>query len=156
MIATATWPLTIYYDASCPLCEREISMLMAWDRQSHLQLVDCSPPGFTDAHTLEAGLTCNDLMRAIHARDNAGAWYSGIAVFALAYQAAGLSGMARAFNHPRWRPYWDKLYPFIARHRMLLSRLGVTSVYGYVISLAASRAAKRAQSCRDGACSSFT
>ena len=87
MITAVTWPLTIYYDASCPLCEREISMLMAWDRQSHLQLVDCSPPGFTDAHTLEAGLTCNDLMRAIHARDNAGAWYSGIAVFALAYQA---------------------------------------------------------------------
>jgi predicted DCC family thiol-disulfide oxidoreductase YuxK len=148
----AAWPLTIYYDASCPLCAREIATLAACDFESKLRLVDCSPLEFCDPQATEASLTRAELMRAIHARDEAGRWYRGIDVFALAYQAAGLHGVARAFGHRRWRPVFDWLYPRVAKHRMLLSHLGLTNLYGWLIEFAAKRAARRAQTCRDGAC----
>jgi hypothetical protein len=35
---------------------------------------------------------------------------------------------------------------------MLLSHLGLTNLYGWLIEFAAKRAARRAQTCRDGAC----
>ncbi len=148
----AAWPLTIYYDASCPLCAREIGTLAACDRASRLNLIDCSPLEFNDTQVTEVGLNRQELMLAIHARDSAGKWYRGIDVFVLAYHAAGLHGAARAFGHRRWRPVFDWLYPRVARHRMLLSRLGLTNLYGWLITFAAKRAAHRAQTCRDGAC----
>lgn len=146
------WPLVIYYDASCPLCARELGTLEAFDHESRLILVDCSAMDFRDAHVAEAGLSRDELMHAIHARDSAGHWYRAIDVFALAYEAAGLAGVAGAFRSPRWRPLWDWLYPRIARNRMWLSQLGVTNLYGWLIELAARRAMCRAQSCRDNAC----
>jgi predicted DCC family thiol-disulfide oxidoreductase YuxK len=129
----AAWPLTIYYDAACPLCEREIGTLASCDLNSRLRLIDCSPLDFVDVHATAAGLDRQDFMRAIHARDATGRWYRGIDVFALAYQAAGMTGVARVFAHPRLRPFWDWLYPHIAKHRMLLSRFGVTDLYGWLI-----------------------
>ena len=44
----ATFPLTIYYDASCPLCRKEMHTLRDYDRRTQLPLVDCSAPDFHD------------------------------------------------------------------------------------------------------------
>ncbi|HPV25491.1 MAG TPA: DCC1-like thiol-disulfide oxidoreductase family protein, partial [Casimicrobium sp.] len=61
------YPLTIFYDRSCPLCTREVTVLKQYDHADQLQLVDCSPTDFTEVegHTREA------MMRLIHARDAA-------------------------------------------------------------------------------------
>ena len=134
MTAAVAWPLVIYFDASCPLCARELGTLSAFDHQSRLILVDCSSADFRDVDTAEAGLSRDDLMRAIHARDSAGRWYRAIDVFAFAYEAAGLAGVAGAFRSPRWRPVWDWLYPRIARNRMWFSQLGLTHLYGRFVS----------------------
>ena len=152
MNAPVAWPLVIYYDASCPLCARELGTLKAFDRGARLLLIDCSPLDFDDAHVAEAGLSRHELMRAIHARDSAGRWYRAIDVFALAYEAGGLAGVAGAFRSPRWRPIWDWLYPRIADNRMWLSQLGLTRLYGRTIEFAARRAARRASTCHDGKC----
>jgi len=127
------WPLTIYYDASCPLCERELGTLASCDSECRLVLVDCSSPNFGDRHTADAGLEQSNLMLAIHARDATGRWYRGIDVFALAYHAAGAKIVARILTHPRLRPFWEWLYPRIAKKRMLLSKLGLTDLYGWMI-----------------------
>lgn len=149
------WPLRIYYDARCPLCARELGVLAQHDRGRKLQLVDCSAPCFDDDDVRAAGLDATTLMARIHARDADGAWHVGVPVFEAAYAAAGLQAMARAFAHPRLRPLWDRLYPWIADHRMGLSRLGLDRPYGWLIARAAGRAARRADR-RAGSCAAGT
>lgn len=146
------WPLVIYYDAACPLCREEMHALTAHDHAARLQLVDASKPGFEDEHTRAAGLEHAALMRLIHARDGEGRWYRGVDVFELAYGAAGLAGIAAMWGHPRLRPLWDRLYPWVARFRQPLSRLRLNRLYGALVRRAAARAQRRAGACAAGVC----
>lgn len=125
-MSTATvYPLTIYFDASCPLCASEMSALKQHDRDGRLVLVDCSEAGFTDAPLDAAGLTQRDVMQIIHARDATGQWLRGVAVFEAAYRGVGLNVLAFLWGCRLWRPLLDRIYPWIARHRQALSRLGL-------------------------------
>lgn len=146
------WPLTIYYDRSCPLCREEMHALVENDREGRLALVDASPPGFDDPALAPAGLDQAALMRLIHARDAGGRWYRGVEVFELAYAAAGLVSMARLWAHPRLRPLWDRLYPWVARLRQPLSKLRLNRAYGWFVRRAAARAQARAGTCAAGRC----
>jgi predicted DCC family thiol-disulfide oxidoreductase YuxK len=149
---TATWPLRIYYDASCPLCREEMHALKDHDSAGCLALVDASAPGFTDPDLAAAGIPRADLMRLIHARDAAGRWFIGVEVFELAYAAAGLHGMAALWANPRLRPVWDRLYPWVARLRQPLSWLRLNRAYGWLVRRAAARAQARAGACATGRC----
>jgi predicted DCC family thiol-disulfide oxidoreductase YuxK len=146
------WPLTIYYDASCPLCREEMDALAMGDVHARLRLHDISSPDALDRHCHAAGLGRSALMEAIHARDADGAWFRGVPVFELAYAAAGLEGLARLFGHPRLRRLWDRLYPWVARHRQWLSRLRLDRPYGFLVRRAALRARRRAATCVAGVC----
>ncbi len=149
---SATWPLLIYYDASCPLCREEMHALKAHDAADCLRLVDASPPGFADPELTAAGIAQADLMRLIHARDASGQWFIGVEVFELAYSAAGLHGMARVWANPRLRPFWNRLYPWIARLRQPLSWLRLNRAYGWMVRRAAARAQARAGACAADRC----
>jgi predicted DCC family thiol-disulfide oxidoreductase YuxK len=46
MPAVATYPLTVYFDATCALCTAEMNAMKARDTTARLNLVDCSPAGF--------------------------------------------------------------------------------------------------------------
>lgn len=119
------YPFTIFYDASCPMCAGEMHALKARDAGGRLRLVDCSAPDFDD--TVLAG-TCiqhRDLMALIHGRDAHGRWLVGVDVFEVAYAAAGLAWISGVWGDPRLRPLLSRVYPWIARNRRLLSRLGV-------------------------------
>jgi len=119
-----TFPLTIFYDASCAMCASEMHALKARDRRGELRLVDCSAPDFDESVLLGTRIRRQDLMTLIHARDAYGRWLVGIDVFEYAYEAAGLTAIA-GFWGSRWlRPILDRVYPWIARHRQALSRLG--------------------------------
>lgn len=152
---SVAWPLVIYYDASCPLCREEMSALTAHDAEARLQLVDASQDGFGDEHMRATGIDRVALMRLIHARDSEGHWYRGIEVFELAYGAAGLAGVAALLGHPKLRPLWDRLYPWVARFRQPLSRLRLNRLYGALVRHAAARAQRRAGACATGACPSL-
>lgn len=146
------WPLRIYYDASCPLCREEMQAIVASDREGRIQLHDASGPEGVDGHARAAGLTREQLMRLIHARDAEGRWLVGVDVFVVAYGAVGLSGIARFWSHPRLRPLLDRVYPWIARARQPLSRLRLNRLYGWWVRRAARRAQQRSQACANGYC----
>jgi predicted DCC family thiol-disulfide oxidoreductase YuxK len=149
---TATLPLTIYYDASCPLCRKEMHALSDHDVRAQLQLVDCSSPGFRDPEVDRAGFQTQALMALIHAHDADGRWFIGVDVFVLAYRAVGIDTIAGLWSNRWLRPIWDRTYPWIARHRMGLSKIGFTTAFGWLVAWSARRSLARSQACHDGVC----
>ena len=127
------YPLTVFYDASCPLCASEMHALRERDADRRLELVDCSAPDFSDEGLRAEGITREKLMTLIHARDAHGRWLIGPDCFAAVYAAVGLHGPARVWGSRRLRPLLARLYPWIARHRQPLSRLGLHRVVGRII-----------------------
>ena len=149
---TVQYPMTIFYDASCPLCLREVSLLKRYDPTDQIRLTDCSPIDFAPVD----GYGRDAMMRLIHARDAAGQWLVGAPVFAAAYRAAGFASVASLWGSARLQPFWRVVYPWIAANRMVLSRLGATSALGWVLHRLHARAAKQAlaasRGCDDGVC----
>jgi predicted DCC family thiol-disulfide oxidoreductase YuxK len=140
------FPLTIYFDGSCPLCTREILLLTQFDHAQQLRIVDCSPPGFAPVE----GYSRDAMMALIHARDGAGRWLIGAPVFAAAYSATGFSAIARLWGNARLQPLWRIVYPWIARNRIWLSRLGAIDAMTWVLHQLHASAAKRALKTADG------
>jgi predicted DCC family thiol-disulfide oxidoreductase YuxK len=146
------YPMRIYYDASCPLCRTEMHALKQYDMHQRLDLVDCSPANFSDDYANKAGYQQTAMMRLIHARDANGVWLIGVAVFEAAYGATGIIGMEKMWANPRLRPLWDRIYPWIADNRMILSKLGITKLFGWMVTRAAKKANAKSQACKDDLC----
>lgn len=147
------YPLTVYYDASCPLCNSEMMAIKSCDSENILRLIDCSTPAFDDSGLLGTDITRTDLMNCLHVLDSAGLWIKGVASFELLYRSVGLTGMARFWGSAHTRPFMEWLYPWVARHRQLLSKIGLTVPFRILAWLAARRANKRSASCKQGRCS---
>jgi predicted DCC family thiol-disulfide oxidoreductase YuxK len=124
-----SFPLTVYYDASCPLCASEIHALAAHDRAGRLEFVDCSADDFDERPFAADGVTRAAMLDEIHARDASGRWLKGIDVFAEIYRAAGFVRIAQLFANAQLRRFWVRLYPWIARNRYRLSRLQLYRIY---------------------------
>lgn len=137
MNAPVAYPLTVYYDASCPLCRAEIEALKARDNEDAMRLVDCSAADFSDAVAASEGVTRQAMMARIHGRDAAGRWHRGMDVFAAVYAIAGMRRLARIYASPLLRPWLERLYPWIADNRQLLSRLGLPWLFKWVLPRAA-------------------
>lgn len=120
--AAVHYPLTVFYDASCPLCATEMQALKSRDAQGRLRLVDCSAADFDDSVLAGLAVTREDMMTLLHVRDAHGRWFVGVEAFEHAYRAAGLEGLAGWWGSRKLRPFLSRLYPWIARHRQLLSR----------------------------------
>lgn len=133
MSPDTTWPLTIYYDASCPMCRAELHGLKARDHDGRLRLVDCSAPGFHDPHLAAAGISVDTAMAHIQARDADGRWFDGVGVFERAYAGAGLAWVARLLGLRWLRPVLDRAYPVVARNRGWLSKLGLAPLLGWAM-----------------------
>lgn len=133
------YPLTVFYDASCPMCASEMHTLRDLDSAGRIELADCSAPDFSDEGLRAEGISRKALMERIHARDAHGRWLIGMDAFEAVYRTAGLEDAARMWANPRLRPLFDRLYPWIARHRQLLSRLGMNALVRRLIREAASR-----------------
>lgn len=151
-MSVVQYPLTIFFDASCPLCRREIALLTEFDERQQLRVVDCSAADFApvEGHARES------MMALIHARDAAGAWLIGAPVFAAAYRATGFASIASLWGSPRLQPMWRVVYPWIARNRMWLSKLGAIDGMTWLLHRLHARAAKRAllssRACADDRC----
>jgi predicted DCC family thiol-disulfide oxidoreductase YuxK len=147
-----SYPLTLYYDDSCPLCRAEMAAMKRLDRHDRLRLVDCSAPGFDDAHCAQARVPVEALMRRLHARDDDGVWRIGVPAFAAAYAAIDALPVARFFDHPGRRPFLDRAYGWLADHRQGFSRLGLNGLFGAYVHWLARRAARKSHACVDGQC----
>ncbi len=127
------YPLTIYYDASCPLCSAEMHTIKETDFENKLILVDCSSDSFkepafcpTDKETM---------MEHIHAQDAAGQWIKGVDVFAVAYRAAGFNSLSKFWGSSLMRPILIVAYPLIADNRHWLSKTPLPYLFNKLLRM---------------------
>jgi len=133
MLAPVKFPLTVFYDASCPMCANEMHALKARDATQSLALVDCSAPEYRNEIAEGEGITREGMLGLLHTRDANGRWLVGVESFAAVYRAAGLEFVARLLEAPVLRRVLDAMYPWIARHRQQLSRWGVNTAVCLVL-----------------------
>lgn len=142
---SATYPITIYYDSSCPLCNREMSTLQEHDQDGNLILVDCSAPGFI----APAGAPSpQQMMQLLHVLTADGLWVVGVPAFRLVYAGVGFSAVVSWLGKPRVMRLLSRLYPLIARHRNLIPGWLAQMWFDWL----AKHAQRRSQSCANGQC----
>lgn len=117
---SVTYPLTIYYDASCPLCAAEMHTIKETDFENKLILLDCSDEHFETPTFCPT--TKDEMTSRIHAQDAAGLWYKGVDVFTIAYQAGGFTTLSKLWGSKSLRPFFNRAYPWIADNRQWLSK----------------------------------
>ncbi len=149
-------PMTIYYDGSCPLCCAEIDAIMTHDTKGFFTLVDCSAADFDDTPYRQEGITREAMMSALHVRDAWGAWYAGVDAFELIYRTIGQTAVAWLWGGSFTRPLTTRLYPWIARHRRLFTRIGLPRLFRCWARCAARRSERRVEQlkhqCQNGKC----
>ena len=145
--------LTIYFDASCKLCDSEMQNIKSRDIEDRLTLIDCSAPEFDDRPFLVEGITRELMMNCLHARNGQGEWIKGVAAIEVIYRSVGMASIAKLWGHPLTRPLAERAYPWVVRHRYFLSRIGLHKLFNVWSRYAAHRAEKRSRQCREGNCS---
>jgi predicted DCC family thiol-disulfide oxidoreductase YuxK len=108
------YPLTIYYESACPLCNAEIINLKSRNGAGLLRFIDVSAPGFVPQL---GGLTQRDLLGAIHAQRADGAVVKGVDVIGLAYNAVGVQWIATLIRWPLLGAIAAASYRLLARIR---------------------------------------
>lgn len=147
-MSQAIYPLTIYYDASCRLCDGEMRNLMLRNTEGRLIFIDASGPDFESPI---ANTTRADLMSMIHAVRADGQVIRGVEVFRLAYGAVGLGWLTAPTGWPVLRQWADRTYPLLVRNRYRIPGWLVAALFEGPTRRAAERAARRAQ-CRGASC----
>jgi predicted DCC family thiol-disulfide oxidoreductase YuxK len=147
-VSHTAYPLTLFYDAACPVCSLEMDHLRARDRDGKLRFVDIAAAGF-DATAYGASAAAMDA--EIHGLRADGTMLRGVQVLRLAYAAVGLGWLLRPTGWAPLRPLFDAGYRVFARHRHGISRAAAPLIDAIRASRAR-RTAERTRACRGGAC----
>ena len=108
----------VFYDGDCPLCMREIRMLMRKDRASRIVFTDIAAPTF-DATSV--GTTYADLMTRIRGRLADGTWIEGVEVFRQLYAAVGFGRLVAVSRVPGISHLLRLGYHLFAKNRLRLT-----------------------------------
>ncbi|HWO23396.1 MAG TPA: DUF393 domain-containing protein [Kofleriaceae bacterium] len=105
----------VFYDGDCPLCMREIRMLMRKDREARIQFTNIAAPGFDAA---AYGTSYPALMERIRARLPDGTWIEGVEVFRRLYAAIGFRRLAALTRLPGLSHLLALGYRIFAKNRL--------------------------------------
>lgn len=108
----------VFYDGACPLCMREIRMLMRKDRASRIVFTDIAAPTF-DATAY--GTTYAALMARIRGRLPDGTWIEGVEVFRRLYTAIGFGWLVAVTRIPGLSHLLSLGYRAFAANRLRLT-----------------------------------
>lgn len=108
--------LELFFDGECPLCLREVRMLMRLDRRENILFTDIAGAGFRPPTDLDYAT----LMDRIHAR-RGDEWYEGVEVFRQLYAAVGFSPLVALTRLPGISQLLDAGYRMFAKNRLRLT-----------------------------------
>lgn len=112
--------LTIFYDAKCPLCNKEMQHLRRLDTDQHIRMIDLHSEQFV---AYQPSIDFQQAMAKLHGFDRNGELLLGLDV---TYEAWRLVGRGFWFRPIKWRwlrPLLDVGYNFFAKHRGRISKL---------------------------------
>ena len=112
------YPLTIFFDGACPICDREIALMRRLDKRRLLAFCDFSRPDY-DPTSID--LSPTELGRIIHARWGDGTVITGVDVFRAMWEAVGLGFLARLSRLSLVEPLVVRAYAWFARNRLRLT-----------------------------------
>jgi predicted DCC family thiol-disulfide oxidoreductase YuxK len=112
------YPLTVFFDGACPICDREIALMKRLDRRRQLEFCDFSNREYNAA---SSGFTAADLGTVIHARWADGSVITGVEVFRAMWEAIGLGVLARLSRLSLVEPLVLRTYAWFARNRLRLT-----------------------------------
>lgn len=142
------YPLTLFYDAACPVCSLEMDHLGERNRDGRLMFVDIAAPGFDPT---AYGVSMADMNAELHGLCADGTMLRGVEVLRLAYDAADLGWVMRPTSWAPLRPLFDVGYRVFARHRREISRAAAPLITA-LRTWRARRAAARMRDCMSGTC----
>ena len=142
------FPLTLLYDAACPVCALEMDHLRQRNRDDRLAFVDIAAPDF---NAEDWGATLSELHAQMHGVRPDGGHLIGLAALREAYAAAGLGWVLGATAWRPLAPLADAAYRVFARHRQPISRAAAPLIAA-LRDLRARRTAARRARCQAGAC----
>jgi predicted DCC family thiol-disulfide oxidoreductase YuxK len=145
---STNYPLTLFYDAACPVCALEMDHLRDRDTERRLIFIDIGAPGFDPT---AYGATMEQMDGQIHAMRPDGSMVFGVEALRLAYTAAGLGWVLRPTGWAPLKPLFDAGYRVFARHRRSISRAAAPLIAG-VRAVRATRMATRMRECKNGGC----
>ncbi|MET0334943.1 MAG: DUF393 domain-containing protein [Rhizobacter sp.] len=145
---TGTYPLTLLYDAACPVCALEMDHLRERNQAGRLAFIDISVPGFDPT---PYGATLAEMNAEIHGLRADGELMRGVQVLRLAYEAVGLGWVMRPVGWGPLRGVLEAAYRVFARHRQPISRAAAPLI-GFIRARRARQMAARMQACAGGAC----
>lgn len=105
----------VFFDGECPLCMREIRMLMRRDHRHRVRFTDIAAKDFDAA---EVGLSWRALMERIHGRLPTGEMIEGVEVFRRLYTAVGFPRMVAVSRWPGISQLLDLAYFVFAKNRL--------------------------------------
>jgi predicted DCC family thiol-disulfide oxidoreductase YuxK len=112
--------LILFYDGSCPLCAKEISLLQKYDRKKEIQFEDITLHDFSHRfHNI-------DLAKAdaiIHGQLPSGEVITGMDVTFLAWEIVNRNKWLRLLKLPLIRTVTDLTYLVFAKHRKKITKL---------------------------------
>ncbi len=110
---------TIFYDAQCPLCVREMALTLEKNRSGSLKAV---PVQGSETDLAQYGISPNDAMTYIHIVRSDGTVLKGMSALRLMYAECEGRPLSRIWNLPLLRQIADWGYPLFARNRYRLPR----------------------------------
>ena len=114
----ASYPLTVFFDGACPICDREIALMRRLDKRRLLVFCDFSRP---DYDPTSINIPPAELGRIIHARWVNGSVITGVDVFRAMWEAVGLGFLARLSRLSFVEPLVLNAYAWFARNRLRLT-----------------------------------
>ncbi len=114
----ASYPLTVFFDGTCPICDREIALMRRLDKRRLLVFCDFSRP---DYDPTSINISPAELGRIIHARWVNGTVITGVDVFRAMWEAVGLGFLARLSRLSLVEPLVVRAYAWFARNRLRLT-----------------------------------
>jgi predicted DCC family thiol-disulfide oxidoreductase YuxK len=112
------YPLTLLYDAACPVCSLEMDHLRERNVDHQLAFVNINEPGF-DASAW--GTTLAELNAEMHGVTPSGEHLLGLAALRAAYAAVGLGWVLKPTGWGPLAPLADAGYRWFAQHRLTIS-----------------------------------
>lgn len=142
------YPLTLLYDAGCPVCALEMEHLRSRNVAGRLVFIDIGAPDFDPT---PYGATGVELNAEIHALRADGQVMRGVQVLRLAYEAVGLGWVMWPVRQRPLRGVSEFAYRAFARHRHAISRAAAPFIRA-LQAWRAGRVSGAMQGCAGGAC----